>query len=44
METMKKEYMAPEMEVIDIKISSVIMAGSPTGTDPSGQNWEDEEG
>ena len=42
METMKKEYKMPEMEVIDIKISSVIMAGSPTGTEPSGEDWGEE--
>ena len=32
---MKKEYMNPEMEIVDIKMNQQLLAGSPDlGTDP----------
>lgn len=43
METMKKEYMAPEMEVVKMTGMSNILAGSTSAsTNPSGEDWEDE--
>ena len=43
METMKKEYMAPEMEVVKMTGMSNILAGSnPASTDPSGEDWGEE--
>lgn len=31
---MKKEYMKPDMEVVDIKMNQQLLAGSGLGTDP----------
>lgn len=35
---MKKKYIAPQTEVVNIKMESGLLAGSPTGTDILGGN------
>ena len=40
----KKVYMEPEIKIVDVKISSALMAGSgqDSGVNPSGEDWTDE--
>ena len=43
METMKKEYKMPEMEVVKMTAMANMLAGSnPASTDPSGEDWGEE--